>query len=161
MESPRETFRVAMETVLLGISGERFWGGSYPDALTRGNDITPFALQNSHPYFAVVELPDSALSIEDTDGAEADEYQLGLYGQTARHAAEPDTSARLWANRLLHDFKITLRRASLPGGIFWAIPGLDFLGMTFGREDFGFNDTNADFLLPCTARLSYVLAPMH
>jgi hypothetical protein len=158
-ETPREQLLQAVTGLLSGMTGARpaFGGGSY----SYPNDPTVSVVYampgqvNKHPYIAVIEEADSQLLETEHDGTETDEFRFDLYGQVQRTEG---VSARLWGNRLRFDAMRTLRAGTRVNGPLRALPA-SCSRVIYGREDIGFDDVHAEFLVPVTARLSYVLAP--
>jgi hypothetical protein len=161
MESPRARLLFGVVPVLEAMVGLRHFDGTYPQPpRVVISDTATFATQNYHPFIAVFPISGSRLGLQDFDGGELDRCAFGIYGQVARTA---DVPAWLWADRLRHDCAKTLREAISPTGTLRHLAQwLNLSGDPDGRaEEFGFADTHADFLLPCTAQLTYTLADLH
>jgi len=154
-ESPREVLLEAVVGLLASMTGTRPFGGAYPNPPLVELVLKQPIQVTRHPYLGLIEESDSQTLEDLHSGVENDDFRFDVYGRMAR---TPDASARLWANRLRYDTKKTLRAATRVGGLLRSLAD-PCQWIRFGQEALGYNEEHADFILPCTARLDYLLAP--
>ena len=161
MSTPREDFLNAVKAVLDGMTGTRVVLGdvfTYPNVPRIELLYAPPALQNYRPYLALVEMEGSQATITDHAGGVDDDFRFDVFGQMGQVKGSV-LSARTWSGRLRDDARRTLETAArYPGPLFARVTGIGCAWLTIGVESGGFDDHEADFSLPCTARLNYTLA---
>jgi hypothetical protein len=122
-ESVEERAMVALVEVLGGMTGERQWGGRYPnDPVVHRDELHNPEQVMQAPHICIeedlgTELEDENGEVMATVGAELaihEKFRVVLYGHVQ---ATADVTAGMWRRRLRHDIRTTLLADMTLGGI--------------------------------------------
>ena len=155
-ESPRQAFLDKAAEVLSGMTGTRFWGGSYPNApKVEVGEVRQFQDAGPLPWIGLLPGPGAQTDIPAMRGFDAlifDQFRIFIYGYVD---GDGTINRSTWMQRLIRDIQQTLRRTNAfaayrPGTTFPYASSFDF-----EEEDLTYHadGSGAEFVLPLLVRI--------